>query len=118
MGRDHAQDEAEKLVRIGLRIQTEERGTGELPGRDERKIAIAESVHRNTTVMPQQLKSFCLTSRGTKNRSPNFSMLIRIVSCFGIYWPLALIGGLDVAPGEGRFYRKDCLCDLCDLLCK
>jgi hypothetical protein len=25
---------------------------------------------------------------------------------------------LDVAPGVGRFYRKDFLCDLCDLLCK
>ncbi len=36
----------------------------------------------------------------------------------GFTGPLALIGGLDVAPGVGRFYRKDCLCDLCDLLCK
>jgi hypothetical protein len=25
---------------------------------------------------------------------------------------------LDVAPGVGRFYRRDCLCDLCDLLYK
>ncbi len=25
---------------------------------------------------------------------------------------------LDVALGVGRFYRRDCLCDLCDLLCK
>ena len=31
--------------------------------------------------------------------------------------PLTLIRGLDVAPGVDRFYRKDCLCDLCDL-CK
>ncbi len=25
---------------------------------------------------------------------------------------------LEVAPGVGRYYRKDCLCELCDLLCK
>ncbi len=25
---------------------------------------------------------------------------------------------LEVTPGVGRFYRRDCLCDLCDLLCK
>ncbi len=48
----------------------------------------------------------------------NSSMLIRIFSCSGFTGSLALIGGLDVAPGVGRFYRKDCLCDLCDLLCK
>jgi hypothetical protein len=28
------------------------------------------------------------------------------------------MSGLDVAPGLGRFYRKDRLCDLCDLLRK
>jgi hypothetical protein len=36
----------------------------------------------------------------------------------GFTWPLALIGGLEAAPGLGRFYRKDCLCDRCDLVCK
>ena len=50
MGRDHAQDEAEKLFRIGLKkIQTTGGGLGSLQGNDERKIAIAESIHRNTT---------------------------------------------------------------------
>ena len=51
MGRDHAQDEAEKLVRIGLKkYQLKEEALDRLPGSDERKVAIAESIHRNTTV--------------------------------------------------------------------
>ena len=51
MGRDHAQDEAEKLVRIGLKkYKLKEEALDRLPGSDERKVAIAESIHRNTTV--------------------------------------------------------------------
>jgi hypothetical protein len=51
MGRDHAQDEAEKLFQIGTKeIQTTGGGLDSLQGSDERKIAIAESIHRNTTV--------------------------------------------------------------------
>ncbi len=51
MGRDHAQDEAEKLVRIGLKkYKLKEESLERLPGSDERKVAIAESIHRNTTV--------------------------------------------------------------------
>ena len=51
MGRDHAQEEAEKLVRIGLKkYKLKEEALEGLPGSDERKVAVAESVHRNTTV--------------------------------------------------------------------
>ena len=51
MGRDHAQDEAEELVRIGLKkYKLKEEALERLPGSDERKVAIAESIHRNTTV--------------------------------------------------------------------
>jgi hypothetical protein len=45
------QDEAEKLVRIGLKKnKLKEEALERLPGSDERKVAIAESIHRNTTV--------------------------------------------------------------------
>src|SRR6202022_5177901 len=51
MGRDHAQDEAEKVVRIGLKkYKLKKEALDRLPGSDERKVAIAESIHRNTTV--------------------------------------------------------------------
>jgi REP-associated tyrosine transposase len=50
MGRDHAQEEAEELVRIGLKkYKLEEEELERLPGSDERKVAIAESIHRYTT---------------------------------------------------------------------
>ena len=51
MGRDHAQEEAEELVRLGLKkYKLKEEALEGLPGSDERKVAIAESIHRNTTV--------------------------------------------------------------------
>jgi putative transposase len=51
MGRDHAQEEAENLVRKGLKkYKLGEETLEELPGSDRRKVAIAESVHRHTTV--------------------------------------------------------------------
>jgi hypothetical protein len=51
MGRDHAQEEAENLIRIGLKkYKLKEEALDSLPGSDERKVAIAESIHRNTTV--------------------------------------------------------------------
>ena len=51
MGRDHAQQEAERLARIGLKkYKLKEEALDRLPGSDERKVAIAESIHRSTTV--------------------------------------------------------------------
>jgi putative transposase len=51
MGLDHAQEEAEKLIRIGVKkYKLQEEALDSLPGSDERKVAIADSIHRNTTV--------------------------------------------------------------------
>ena len=50
MGRDHAQSEAEALVREGLhRFKLTESDLEVLPGSDPRKVAIADSVHQSTT---------------------------------------------------------------------
>jgi putative transposase len=51
MGRDHAEEEAEKLVQMGLKkYKLKEEALDAMPGSDQRKVAIAESVHRNTAV--------------------------------------------------------------------
>jgi putative transposase len=50
MGRDHAQSEAEALVREGLeRFKLAESELEVLPGSDPRKVAIADSIHKSTT---------------------------------------------------------------------
>ena len=50
MGRDHAQSEAETLVREGLRrFKLAESDLQVLPGSDPRKVAIADSIHKSTT---------------------------------------------------------------------
>jgi putative transposase len=52
MGRDHAQAEAERIVRDGLqRFGLSESDLESLPGSDPRKVAIARTVHRNTTTL-------------------------------------------------------------------
>jgi putative transposase len=52
MGRDHAQAEAERIVRDGLqRFGLSESDLESLPGSDPRKVAIAGTVHRNTTTL-------------------------------------------------------------------
>ena len=52
MGRDHAQAEAERIVRDGLqRFGLSESDLKSLPGSDPRKVAIAGTVHRNTTTL-------------------------------------------------------------------
>jgi hypothetical protein len=51
-------------------------------------------------------KAFCLTSRTTKNTSPNSSMLIRIVSCFGIYRAFGTDRGLRCGSRRGPFLSK------------
>jgi putative transposase len=52
MGRDHAQAEAERIVRDGLqRFGLSESDLQSLPGSDPRKVAIAGAVHRNTTTL-------------------------------------------------------------------
>jgi len=48
--RDHAQSEAEALVREGLqRFKLAESDLEVLPGSDPRKVAIADSIHKSTT---------------------------------------------------------------------
>jgi hypothetical protein len=50
MGRDHAQAEAEVIVRKGLeRFKLAENDLKALPGCDHRKVAIADSIHKSTT---------------------------------------------------------------------
>jgi putative transposase len=50
MGRDHAQAEAERIVQEGLqRFGLSESDLTSLPGSDPRKVAIAGTIHRNTT---------------------------------------------------------------------
>jgi putative transposase len=50
MGRDHAESEAEALVRQGLqRFKLSEVDLKSLPGSDPRKVAIADSIHKSTT---------------------------------------------------------------------
>jgi hypothetical protein len=52
MGRDHAQDEAEELVRIGLKkYKLKEEALERLPGSDERK----ENVNKNAWLLLDQL---------------------------------------------------------------
>jgi putative transposase len=51
MGRDHTEEEAEKLVRTGLnKYKLSEEALERMPGSDRRKVAIAQSIHNNTTV--------------------------------------------------------------------
>jgi hypothetical protein len=52
MGRDHAQAEAERIVQEGLqRFGLSESDLKSLPGSDPRKVAIAKTIHENTTIL-------------------------------------------------------------------
>jgi putative transposase len=52
MGRDHAQAEAERIVQDGLqRFGLSESDLQSLPGSDPRKVAIASTVHKKTTIL-------------------------------------------------------------------
>jgi putative transposase len=52
MGRDHAQAEAERIVQEGLqRFGLSEGDLKSLPGSDPRKVAIANTIHKNTTTL-------------------------------------------------------------------
>ena len=52
MGRDHAQAEAERIVQEGLqRFGLSESDLKSLPGSDPRKVAIANTIHKNTTTL-------------------------------------------------------------------
>jgi putative transposase len=52
MGRDHAQAEAERIVKEGLqRFALSESDLKSLPGSDPRKVAIAKTIHESTTTL-------------------------------------------------------------------
>jgi hypothetical protein len=52
MGRDHAQAEAERIVQEGLqRFGLSESDLQSLPGSDPRKVAIASTIHKDTTTL-------------------------------------------------------------------
>ena len=77
MGRDHAQSEAEALVRQGLeRFKLSESDLKSLPGSDPRKVAIAESIHKNTTT-PLGWTAERLQMKSAANVSQQLSRLRR-----------------------------------------
>ena len=77
MGRDHAQSEAEALVRQGLeRFKLSESDLKSLPGSDPRKVAIADSIHKNTTT-PLGWTAERLQMKSAANVSQQLSRLRR-----------------------------------------
>jgi len=52
MGRDHSQAEAERIVQEGLqRFGLSESDLKSSPGSDPRRVAIAGTIHKNTTTL-------------------------------------------------------------------
>jgi putative transposase len=77
MGRDHAQAEAEALVRRGLqRFKLSQSDLGSLPGSDPRKVAIADSIHKSTTT-PLGWTAERLQMKSAANVSQQLSRLRR-----------------------------------------
>jgi len=77
MGRDHAQSEAEALVRRGLqRFKLSEIDLKSLPGSDPRKVAIANSIHKSTTT-PLDWTAERLRMKSAANVSQQLSRLRR-----------------------------------------